>query len=183
MAGTDDFVALYRQHRRPVLAHIRLRVDGAELAEDLAEEVFVIALRRMREGADVGLSWLLTTARNVIGNEYQRRDRDRERIAAVAELVAGGTDQSDPAELLGSDAAVVRAAIAELAPEDQLVVRLTYWDGLSAAEVAQVMDVSVTAVWSRLSRARAALREALGDTGRGLRARGGGLDTAPGGAR
>jgi len=186
MAGTDGFVALYRQHRRPVLAYIRLRVDGADLAEDLAEEVFVIALRRTREGADVGLSWLLTTARNVIGNEYQRRDRDRERVAALAELAAaGGGAAGDPAAALGSDAALVRAAIADLPPEDQLVVRLTYWDGLSAAEVGRVMELSITAVWSRLSRARAALRAALddgSDVGPAAR-RGGELDTAPGGAR
>ncbi len=41
------------------------------------------------------------------------------------------------------------------------MLQLTYWDGLTARESAQFMGCSTAAVWVRLTRARAALRELL----------------------
>jgi RNA polymerase sigma-70 factor (ECF subfamily) len=45
--------------------------------------------------------------------------------------------------------------------EQQLVLELHYWEGLSVAEIAEVVGVGSSGVKSRLSRARAALRERI----------------------
>ncbi|GAA1121600.1 hypothetical protein GCM10009670_09980 [Citricoccus alkalitolerans] len=48
-----------------------------------------------------------------------------------------------------------------LPPDQREVLYLTYWEDLSAGEIAQVLEISVEAVWKRLSRARTLLRDLL----------------------
>jgi RNA polymerase sigma-70 factor (ECF subfamily) len=57
----------------------------------------------------------------------------------------------------------VAAAVAALPEEQRTVVVLSVYQGLSHAEIAAVMEVSEKSVESRLYRARAVLRERLGD--------------------
>lgn len=55
----------------------------------------------------------------------------------------------------------LRLAMSRLRSLDALALRLTYWDGFSAAEVAEFLDCTTAAVWMRLTRARATLRGLL----------------------
>ena len=57
----------------------------------------------------------------------------------------------------------VRAALARLGEVDREVLMLTVWEGLEPREVATVLHVSPAAVRTRLSRARARLRDLVGD--------------------
>ncbi len=59
----------------------------------------------------------------------------------------------------GSTAVEVRAVLADLAPEQRVVLVLRHLDGLDEAEMADVMGVARGTVKSRLHRARAAFRE------------------------
>ncbi|MFP3481185.1 sigma-70 family RNA polymerase sigma factor, partial [Burkholderia sp. SIMBA_057] len=52
-------------------------------------------------------------------------------------------------------------AIENLAPKEREVLLLTYWDGLTAVEVAQLLTTSATAVRMRLHRARKELGRLL----------------------
>ena len=52
-------------------------------------------------------------------------------------------------------------ALSRLSEKDRQIVTLTYWESLSAGEVAQVMRMREGAVWTRLHRARRQLRSAL----------------------
>ncbi len=104
----------------------------------------------------ITVRWLLATARNLVGNEYQRRARMQQLLeqVAVEELTRVSYRTDEKAEDL-------RLAMSGLPPLDVLALRLTYWDGFSAAEVARVLDCSTAAVWMRLTRARATLRGLL----------------------
>ena len=53
-------------------------------------------------------------------------------------------------------------ALSELRPADQEILRLRTWEELSSAEIADVMDLSVRAVETRLSRARQKLARKVG---------------------
>jgi RNA polymerase sigma-70 factor (ECF subfamily) len=57
----------------------------------------------------------------------------------------------------------IAAAIAKLPVRQRAAVALTYREGLSNAETADILDTSVSAVETLLSRAKASLRSALGD--------------------
>lgn len=134
------------------------RVDDRELAEDLVAEAFARAWKKHQDGIPITMRWMIATARNLVGNEYQRRTSDRERMRRV--LIEEVLDAGDEG---GYDAVEVRIAVTKLRPLDALAIQLTYWDGLPAADVAEVMECSRGALWVRLTRARATLRSLLND--------------------
>ena len=81
---------------------------------------------------------------------------------------ASRSRDAEPCELADRDQQAHRArrldeAIATLAPEDRVLVHLHYFEGQSLAEIAVVLGRTRDALKMRLSRARARLREALGD--------------------
>ncbi|MDQ0613554.1 RNA polymerase sigma factor (sigma-70 family) [Microbacterium sp. W4I4] len=112
----------------------------------------------------IGAAWLLQTARNLIGDAYRKRDRER---VGLRDLASSTPTDSSFAH------AELRIALSTLAPADREVLELFYWDGLSADEIAVVVGCRTSAAWKRLSRARAALRSLLtddpADTGNAIR--------------
>lgn len=161
-SDAEDFTNLYNRSYRVIARYILARVDDRALAEDLTAETFARGLEKQRGGLEITVGWLIRTARNLVGNEYQRRDRDRARLERMAvEELAGTTTQDD----LDADIDV-RAAMARLRPADALVLQLTYWDGLSAAEAAAFLGCSTGALWVRLTRARASMRLMLTEDSR-----------------
>ena len=152
----DDFRELYTDTYRMLLRYVLLRISDSSLAEDLVAETFTCAFEKYRNGATITSGWLIQTARNLIGNEYQRRVWERGRLQRIVnEEIARVQSQS---ESLDHD---VLAAMERLSPRDALVLQLTYWDGLSAVEVGKFLGCSTGAVWVRLSRARAAIKRQL----------------------
>ncbi|WP_250038337.1 RNA polymerase sigma factor [Paractinoplanes maris] len=161
---TDDecFRRVYAGTFEPLLAYAVRRVEHPEDAADVVAETFLIAWRRagdLPEGDEVRL-WLYGVARRVLANQH-RGGRRRERLAArLRECLT--TVVADPAAE-ASRRVTVRAALARLGELDREVLRLTAWEGLEPREVAEVLGISAAAVRTRLSRARARLRDLLGD--------------------
>lgn len=157
-ADAKAFEQLFSDSYAVVVRFVFLRVNDHVIAEELAAETFTIAWAK-RGQATITRSWLFAVAHNLVGNEYQRRDRERGRVrgAAMDELVRVEDRRADHEHV------ELRVAMAQLSSPDALVLQLTYWQGLSAREVAQFMDCTTAAVWVRLTRARAALRALLDD--------------------
>ncbi|WP_417561903.1 RNA polymerase sigma factor [Microbacterium sp.] len=154
------FEAVFVQHHAAVLRFVERRVDDRERAKELTMDCFEIAWRKFDPAAPVGLPWLLQTARNLVGNVYRRRDRER---AGIAELTNTARDRTvtDEREHRRIE---LEIAMAALRADDREVLQLVYWDGLSADEAATVLACRPAAVWKRLSRARTALRGLLEDS-------------------
>lgn len=151
----ERFERLFRLEHRALVAFCYRRVDDAELAQDLAAEVFRIAWSRRSEQRHSDRGWLFGIARNLVGTEYRKR--------ATRSSLGRRTDDADLADPRAADETAhveVRATLAALAPAHADVLRLAYWDGLSAREIGEVLGVSTAAVWMRLSRARAAFSSA-----------------------
>ena len=87
------------------------------------------------------------------------RSRQRSAETFVPEEDAGHAAASTPASHV--DAIAVRKAVAQLADDQRAVVALVLVEGLSYQEAAQVLQVPVGTVTSRLARARASLQEML----------------------
>lgn len=135
--------------------------------EDLAQETFVrvfSAISRFDPDRGPGLRpWILTIARRLC------QDRARHIKLGVEVAPALPADAPDPAAgpAEHADAARMEArfrrALAALPPEQLAVIALYEWEGLDYEEIAAIEDVPVGTVRSRLSRARASLRAAVGD--------------------
>jgi RNA polymerase sigma factor (sigma-70 family) len=143
------FEATFEQHHRAVLAFALRRTSLEADAEDAVAETFAVAWRRVTRlpEPEAALPWLLATARRVLANQHRgtgRRLRLALRIGAQPREVPAIHDVETPA----------LEALARMRPEDQELLRLLVWDGLSQAEAGVALGISANAVGVRLSRAR-----------------------------
>jgi RNA polymerase sigma-70 factor (ECF subfamily) len=145
-------------YRRLVAQVYAFTTDLAE-AQDVVQEAFARALARPGGLADVDSpeAWLRTVAVNVVRRRWRRRKlldtillRDRPLTRTVE--TAPGPERTD-----------LRQALAGLPDPYRQVVVLHYFADLPVEEIAALLDVPTGTVKSRLSRARAALADRLGD--------------------
>ena len=163
MSSEDRFRRLYAGNFESLLAYALRRVEQPADAADVVAETFLVAWRRGDEipaGAEARL-WLYGVARRVLANHHrggERRQRLGDRLRRRLGATAAGDPGRDVPERLD-----VRAALARLGDLDREVLLLTAWEGLEPREVAAVLGVGPTVIRTRLSRARARLRDLLGD--------------------
>jgi RNA polymerase sigma-70 factor (ECF subfamily) len=100
------------------------------------------------------IPWLFTVARNLIGNAYRGRDRQR---ALHQRLMASSVEGS----WADSDDISVEDAMMALREKDRDILQLAYWDELSIAEISQVLNCTKASAKVRLHRASEAFRKLL----------------------
>ena len=141
-----------------------------EDAKDILQETLLAMARNVRDfrGASSLSTWLYAIARS-----FCIKQRRRSKFAPTAPQSLGGTpgvdgtQVPDPRPSPEEDLAdrqiegVLARAIAALEPKYREVLVLRDIEGLTAAEVAEVTGVGITAVKSRLHRARLAVRNAI----------------------
>jgi RNA polymerase sigma-70 factor (ECF subfamily) len=155
---TRQFEAIFDTHHRAILAYALRRTMKREDAADIVADTFLVAWRRlddMPSGAE--LLWLYGVARNVLANA-RRGDRRREQLAENLRRELRSVDMA-VAEHPRADE--VRSAIAKLARDDRELIQLAYWEDLSPAQIATVLQIPASTVRVRLHRARNALRTTL----------------------
>ncbi len=153
----------FRDYADRVLAYLLHRTD-LSTAEEVLQEVFVIAYRRTERVTDPPLGWLFGTARRVLANHRRRGLRARslvERLAA-AQPASAADPTTDPTA--GPHDHVLEA-LAALPQRDQEVLTLSSWYQLSAAEASAALGCSPGAYAVRLHRARERLAARLRDLG------------------
>jgi RNA polymerase sigma factor (sigma-70 family) len=165
----DAFGALFERHARTVYNYLFRRTADWSLAEDLTSIVFLEAWRRredVRVDGAVALPWLLGVATNVLRN--RRRSQWRYR-AAMQRLPRERHDDfaEDADERLDDERRMRTAlrALAKLPQRERDVFALCGWGELSYEEAAVALGIPVGTVRSRLSRARARIRELGADHG------------------
>jgi RNA polymerase sigma-70 factor (ECF subfamily) len=153
MDDQERFEWLYRECADQVHAYARRRSD-AVTADEVVAEVFLVAWRRLDRVPGEALPWLLAVARRVLANQR----RSARRAAALRDRL--GESFTPPG--LGADDQGVLSALAALGERDREVLLLIAWEGLSQAEVAEVLAIGRPAVATRLHRARQRLADAIG---------------------
>jgi RNA polymerase sigma factor (sigma-70 family) len=147
------FIALHKDNYPRVYAYIQRRINDPELAQELAADVFRVVWQKP-QATKSDIAWLLTIARNLVGNAYRARGRQQalqEKLRFATTTTFGGNDEN----------AAVHDAMAVLRDKDRDILQLAYWDGLTMAEIAGVLQCSESAAKVRLHRARTAFRKNL----------------------
>jgi len=187
MTVSEDFTSLTGRFRGELLAHCYRMLGSAEEAEDLVQETYLRAWRSYEgfEGRSSVRTWLYRIATNVCLTAIERRSR-RPLPSGLggpdgdpeAQLVAGpevpwlqpfpdtllAGEHEDPAAVAVSRAGIRLAFVAALqylSARQRAVLILRDVLGWPAAEVADLLGTTTTAVNSGLRRARAQLTQAL----------------------
>ena len=170
----EAFGAFYDLHA-PVLFGFCVRIlKDARDAEDVLQETFVQAWRDARRFDAARASvrgWLFTIARSRALDRWRSRHSLEKRISAAdtpeLEQVAGAADEAAAADARD----FVQRALVQLGGNEQAVLRLAYFEGLTQEEIARRLDEPLGTVKSRtrsgLSKLRTILAAAQKEAGRG----------------
>lgn len=159
----DAWDELYARHYAAIRRYARFRL-GDSAADDIAAEVFLQALRSIRNYRYRGIAfraWLYRIAHNLTA-DYRRRVTSQLRH----EVARPETDDQIPGDDFAPRvhrARDLEAAVAMLTDEQQQVVILRFFEGLSVAETAEVMARKSGAIKSLQHRALQRLRAILGE--------------------
>ena len=169
------FEQVHRKYEAKIYNLILRLVGNHEDAEELTVETFVNAFRaweRFRGDARVS-TWLHQIAVNNCKNRFKQRDRRRERepvsLDEAIETDSGelGREVPDyrnaPERVLMDQEmnAQIHRAVEALPEEYRIVLVLNLMEGMSYEQIAQVTNLSVPAVKTRLHRARNRLKQRL----------------------
>jgi RNA polymerase sigma factor (sigma-70 family) len=177
-AQRGEIVAFNRlvvQYQRQVYNVCYRTLSNPEDAADATQEAFLGAYRGLSafRGTPEGFRpWLLRIAVNACYDQLRRRKRrpgeslealgrEPDEESGPAERVPDPAPGPEQQALSSETARGIEAALARLSPDQRLTVVLCDVQGLSYDEAAQVMAVELGTVKSRLSRARAQLRDLL----------------------
>jgi RNA polymerase sigma factor (sigma-70 family) len=154
--GRDDAATLCASLHPSLYGALVLYCGSPELAEDLTQETL---LRVWREWESVSAMehpdrWALRVAFNLAKSGF-RRLRVARRVAAAAGAAA-------PADRDPTDAIAIRAAVATLPPRQRATVVLRYFNDLSIADTAVILDCAEGTVKALTNQAVANLRRRFG---------------------
>lgn len=154
VSAVESMERWYRQVGPDLLAYFRYRHGHPQVAEDLLQDTFMQAMKHPERilAADSPRAYLFGIARN-LSLETFRRQRPEGKMPL--ELPAETGDAPDPR------LEPMREAITKLPPTHAEVLLLRLQQELSYEEIAQVLDVPIGTVRSRLHHAVQQLREAL----------------------
>lgn len=161
------WVMIMRNHETAVfrLAYLMLGNGDAAEADDIAQETFIRAYRKLQR-FEVGRElrpWLLSIAANLARN--RRRSAGRYWGAMQRWLNQRAPELHAPPPELDEAAQMLWQAVQTLKPEAQQAIYLRYFLELSEAETANILGVAIGTVKSRTHRALKALRAKMQETG------------------
>jgi RNA polymerase sigma-70 factor (ECF subfamily) len=169
---------------RPVYSLVARMVQDPGLAEDLAQEVFIKAFRRLStyDPQRKLSSWLFKIAHNTTIDHLRRHapetvpleaERDDEHRGGLAAVLSDTSTENPSAAAERKDMArALERAIARLRPEYRESVVLFYIEGASYQEICEATGLPLGTVKTNLHRARKELAQAMADLGWGPETRG-----------
>ena len=155
--GRPDFEALAEQYYR-ALSQLRLSLTGSESeAGDLTQQTFLVWATKghqLRDAAKVK-TWLFTTLHREFLKTRRRQIRFPHQELEVSEPELPVVP---PATVDQLDAVDVVAALSQVPEPYQAPVALFYLDDMSYKEIAELLDVPMGTVQSRIARGKAELQ-------------------------
>jgi RNA polymerase sigma-70 factor (ECF subfamily) len=164
--SSEAFGVLYETYGQPVVAYLTRMTGRKETAEELTQETFLIAIRKIsffRSGADGGLkAWIFRIATNLAIDALRREKlikpfSDDGSENNTADLRPTADQELEHFEFTQS----LNSALLELTPAQRTIFLLKEQEEMSLLEISRVCGCAENAVKQSLFRARAALRKKL----------------------
>jgi len=155
--SSEAFTELFSRYKQPIYGFFRRRVAESSQAEELTQETFVALLRA---AARYQPRALFRTYLFAIGFNILRAHR---RKAAFRATFFGQRNSApDPSKRDATESGLlVRRAVEKLDPMEREILLLREFEQLSYSEIADLLQLPLNTVRSRLFRARTALRNLL----------------------
>ncbi|SNR39781.1 RNA polymerase sigma factor [Blastococcus mobilis] len=165
LSAEDLFEDAYRSSGTAVLGYALRRSASREDALDVVAETFATAWRRrtdMPADPQEARPWLFGIARLCLANAARSTHRASRLGERLADSFAGAAIP-DPSAIHEhrTEQQRVSEAVGQLSPEDQELVSLIAWEGLTPAQAATALGLSPGTARVRLHRARTRLRAEL----------------------
>lgn len=160
-AGNEAaFGRLYELYFERIYKFIYFRVNHKEVAEDLAEEVFVKAWTKIRSVQEKSFGgWLFSISKNIVIDHYRQRKSDVD-IEEIQNLIESDHDLADDANTVLEKATMIRL-LKKLTPEQQIIIKLKFLEDMDNAEIAELISKNEGAIRVIQHRAITKLQELL----------------------
>lgn len=137
------------------------RLSGSTAdAEDLTQQTFLIACRKVHQIQDLskGRAWLFTIVRNAYLKNRQRETIELSAFAGAVVAVDDSTEMN-----LDFDEEALEIALGKMPEAYRTPTLLFYFEDIGYKEIAEILDLPIGTVMSRLSRGKSFLRSQLAD--------------------
>jgi RNA polymerase sigma-70 factor (ECF subfamily) len=137
----------YNEYHQPIYRFIYRRIGEVETARELTADVFQRLIQivcRGKEFPQNPRAWLYQTAHNIVIDEYRRRQH-RHHLPLNDAII---NSDDNPAEEAATNwvANRVRVALKLLTPDQQQIIALKFFEGLTNQEIAEITGKSIGAV-------------------------------------
>jgi RNA polymerase sigma-70 factor (ECF subfamily) len=148
--------SLYESYYKELIA-FGIHLSGSkELTEDLVQETFIKALTNTDTLEDLSpgkqRAWLYRTFKNLFFDRCRR---------AALETAYQQNLETQPEEDPALQRVETQALLQTMAPQDQAIFQLRYFEGYTSKEIAEMLHLPAATVRSRLARCRNHLKEQL----------------------
>lgn len=162
----EAFGALYERYVDKIYNYICYRVGSDQDAEDLTARTFYRALEHFPSYEDRGApfsAWLYRIAHNLVANWH--RDNSRRKMITLDDMILRAPKGKGPAIRAekSDEEDVMLTAVRGLAPDRQQLIVLKHVEGMTNAEIGEVMGRTEGAIKSLYHRTLVTLREDLAD--------------------
>lgn len=147
-----DIETVYRNYSDYIFNYIYGMVQNKAEAEDLLQDTFMKVVKSRNKDIEDVKAWLITIARNTVYDHW----RTRKKKVQLNPFMRSKEKRDIELKL------DIEREINKLTPKLKEVIVLREINQLDYKEIADIVDVSIGTVKSRLSRARKQLRESLG---------------------
>ena len=170
MGNKEAISQLIDRHSSRIYDYVRMMVKDRDLADDIYQETLIKAVRVIDEGRykENGkfLSWVMRIAHNQVIDHFRAEKQNKTinesaagyDILSSQRLSEGSIEDTLVGEQIAAD---LRRLVDSLPDEQQEVVRLRYFSGLSFKEIAEQTEVSINTALGRMRYALINLRKLI----------------------
>ncbi|HJS49236.1 MAG TPA: sigma-70 family RNA polymerase sigma factor, partial [Gaiellaceae bacterium] len=148
----------YRKHGGEIYRYALAVLGNHADAEDVTQTTFLNAYRSLEQGVRPRkpLNWLLTIASNSIKQRFRQEQTRPRQVEFIEETAESGVEDDG-----GPSVGELLVALSKIPPQQRQAIVLREFEGRSYAEIAQILDVTTSALETLLFRARRSLAEEL----------------------
>ena len=162
-ANKTTFVELYDLNFEKIHRFIRSRVSDQELAQDLTSETFIKALENINKYTYTGKpfsAWLYRIAINNINEHFRKNKKQHEIMERKWQEIGDKFDSADlglkneeEAQAQLAQIKDLNQSLQKLKPHEHDIITLKYYEDLSYKEIAETLNITISNVGVKLTRA------------------------------